>query len=108
MGNYSEFEKAITLVINDVKFDSDIVVSVFETNIRVLGGLLSAHVLAQDIQKKHNLLEWYDNQLLSMAKDIGHRLLTAFNSSTGIPHPRVNLNILYIELELKIYRYFLG
>ncbi|KAH9516895.1 ER degradation-enhancing alpha-mannosidase-like protein 3 [Dermatophagoides farinae] len=91
MGNYSEFEKAISLVINDVTFDSDIVVSVFETNIRVLGGLLSAHVLAQDIQKKHHLLGWYDNQLLSMAKDIGHRLIAAFNSTTGIPHPRVNL-----------------
>lgn len=93
MGNYSEFEKAISLVINDVTFDSDIVVSVFETNIRVLGGLLSAHVLAQDIQKKHHLLGWYDNQLLSMAKDIGHRLIAAFNSTTGIPHPRVNFII---------------
>ncbi|KAH9422303.1 ER degradation-enhancing alpha-mannosidase-like protein 3 [Dermatophagoides pteronyssinus] len=94
MGNYTEFEKAISLVINDVKFDSDIVVSVFETNIRILGGLLSAHVLAQDIQKRHHrdhLLGWYDNQLLSMAQDIGYRLLWAFNSTTGIPHPRVNL-----------------
>ena len=33
----TEFEKAVQLVIKDVKFDTDVVVSVFETNIRVLG-----------------------------------------------------------------------
>ena len=33
----TEFEKAVRLVIKDVKFDTDVVVSVFETNIRVLG-----------------------------------------------------------------------
>lgn len=34
---------------------------------------------------------WYNDQLLTMAQDIGYRLLLAFNTSTGIPHPRVNL-----------------
>lgn len=37
LGEVEEFEKAAKLVINDVTFDNDIVVSVFETNIRVLG-----------------------------------------------------------------------
>ena len=37
LGDFDEFEKAIKLVINNVKFDNDIIVSVFETNIRVLG-----------------------------------------------------------------------
>ena len=32
-----EFEKAVHLIVEDVTFDTDIVVSVFETNIRVLG-----------------------------------------------------------------------
>lgn len=37
LGDIEEFEHAVKLVIKDVSFDSDIVVSVFETNIRVLG-----------------------------------------------------------------------
>jgi len=37
LGDVSEFEKAVRLVIEDVTFDTDVVVSVFETNIRVLG-----------------------------------------------------------------------
>ena len=37
IGDVDEFEKAVRLVISTVTFDSDIVVSVFETNIRVLG-----------------------------------------------------------------------
>lgn len=85
-----EFERAIALVIRDVSFDSDIVVSVFETNIRVLGGLLSGHVLAKYVQEYHPpRLAWYNDDLLLLAKDIGYRLLPAFNTSTGIPHPRV-------------------
>lgn len=40
MNNLSEFEKSVNNVIKHVQFDSDIVVSVFETNIRVVGGLL--------------------------------------------------------------------
>lgn len=34
---------------------------------------------------------WYRGELLEMAKDLGYRLLPAFNTSTGIPHARVNL-----------------
>lgn len=37
LGDFSEFNRAIKLVIKDVTFDHDIVVSVFETNIRILG-----------------------------------------------------------------------
>lgn len=37
LGDLEEFEHAVRLVIKDVSFDNDIVVSVFETNIRVLG-----------------------------------------------------------------------
>lgn len=32
-----EFEEAVKRVLKDVRLDNDIVVSVFETNIRVLG-----------------------------------------------------------------------
>lgn len=37
LGDFDGFERAVKLVIKDVTFDTDVVVSVFETNIRVLG-----------------------------------------------------------------------
>ncbi|XP_026315831.1 ER degradation-enhancing alpha-mannosidase-like protein 3 isoform X2 [Hyposmocoma kahamanoa] len=91
MGDFSEFSRALKLVIKDVTFDNDIVVSVFETNIRMLGGLLSAHVLAMALKPDVPVLWWYNGELLTMAEDLGRRLLPAFNTSTGIPHGRINL-----------------
>lgn len=41
VGELNEFESAVKKIVDDVRFDSDIIVSVFETNIRILGGLLS-------------------------------------------------------------------
>lgn len=43
LGELDEFERAVQLVINNVRFDSNFVVSVFETNIRVVGGLISGN-----------------------------------------------------------------
>ncbi|KAH9628036.1 hypothetical protein HF086_018011 [Spodoptera exigua] len=91
LGDFSEFSRAIKLVIKDVTFDHNIVVSVFETNIRMLGGLLSAHVLATNLKNEVPALQWYNGELLAMAEDLGKRLLPAFNTSTGIPHGRINL-----------------
>nr|XP_039269188.1 ER degradation-enhancing alpha-mannosidase-like protein 3 [Styela clava] len=91
LGMYDEFEEAVHKVQNDVKFDADLVVSVFETNIRVLGGLLGGHAAALEIQSKHNRMKWYNNTLLYMAKEVGDKLLPAFNTTTGIPMSRVNL-----------------
>ncbi|KAJ1364821.1 hypothetical protein KIN20_024994 [Parelaphostrongylus tenuis] len=93
IGALDEFEKAVKLVVDNVRFDSDLVVSVFETNIRVVGGLLSAHLMAELVRvKDSSRLRWYDNrQLLMMAVDIGDRLLPAFNTSSGLPYSRINL-----------------
>ncbi|KAL3872065.1 hypothetical protein ACJMK2_040022 [Sinanodonta woodiana] len=91
LGDTVEFEKAVKLVIEQSRFDSDIVVSVFETNIRVLGGLLGGHVLASYFKKKKISMDWYKDELLYMAKGLGYRLLPAFNTTTGIPYPRINL-----------------
>ncbi|CAG5008123.1 unnamed protein product [Parnassius apollo] len=91
MGDFSEFSRAVRLVVRDVTFDHDIIVSVFETNIRMLGGLLSAHVLATKLRGEVPVLRWYNGELLTLAEDLGRRLLPAFNTSTGIPHGRVNL-----------------
>ena len=49
MGEYEEFRTAVQLISLKLKsFDFDINVSVFETTIRLLGGLLSAHLMAVD------------------------------------------------------------
>ena len=37
LGEVDKFNSAIRTVVRDVRFDSDVIVSVFETNIRVLG-----------------------------------------------------------------------
>lgn len=116
LGDFEEFEHAVKLVIRDVSFDNDIVVSVFETNIRMLGfvirieqvllyviefffllcfcrGLLSAHILAEYLQQRAGLMPWYKGELLDMAKDLGYRLLPAFNTTTGIPYARVSIKL---------------
>ncbi|TKA22589.1 hypothetical protein B0A50_08278 [Salinomyces thailandicus] len=96
-------------------FDLDSKVQVFETNIRGLGGLLSAHLFAvgelpirgyapewkavkagRTGGGVEEVIEWpggwrYDGQLLRLALDLGERLLPAFGTATGLPYPRVNL-----------------
>ncbi|MBV95347.1 ER degradation-enhancing alpha-mannosidase-like protein 1, partial [Eschrichtius robustus] len=94
MGNSSEFQKAVKLVINTVSFDKDSTVQVFEATIRVLGSLLSAHRIITDSKQPFGdmTIKDYDNELLHMAHDLAVRLLPAFeNTKTGIPYPRVNL-----------------
>ncbi|XP_062311376.1 ER degradation-enhancing alpha-mannosidase-like protein 3 isoform X1 [Osmerus eperlanus] len=86
-----EFEAAVRRVLADVRLDNDIVVSVFETNIRVLGGLLGGHSMAVMLKEGGRHMGWYQDELLHMAKDLGFRLLPAFNTSSGLPYPRVNL-----------------
>ncbi|XP_071816543.1 ER degradation-enhancing alpha-mannosidase-like protein 1 [Apostichopus japonicus] len=94
IGNTSEFKQAVQLVIENVSFDNNSTVQVFESTIRVIGGLLSAHLLITDASQPFGDLEpeGYENELLEMAYELGTRLLPAFDStSTGLPHPRVNL-----------------
>ncbi|XP_040466410.1 ER degradation-enhancing alpha-mannosidase-like protein 3 isoform X1 [Falco naumanni] len=86
-----EFEEAVKKVIKDVNLDNDIVVSVFETNIRVLGGLLGGHSVAIMLKEKGEYMQWYNGELLHMAKELGYKLLPAFNTTSGLPYPRVNL-----------------
>uniref|UniRef100_A0A8C5HMC2 alpha-1,2-Mannosidase n=1 Tax=Gouania willdenowi TaxID=441366 RepID=A0A8C5HMC2_GOUWI len=94
LGNVTEFQRAVKLVIDTVSFDKDSTVQVFEANIRILGSLISAHILLTD--PKHPFgkvgFEGYDNELLHLAHDLAVRLLPAFeNTTTGIPYSRVNL-----------------
>lgn len=94
-------------------FDVDSKVQVFETVIRGVGGLLSAHLFAigelpvsgykprtahnpTKAQLKNSAILWpngfrYNGQLLRLALDLAQRLLPAFYTATGMPYPRVNL-----------------
>ncbi|PIO65438.1 glycosyl hydrolase family 47 [Teladorsagia circumcincta] len=94
LGDHEEFKRAVALVMSSVNFEKNTTVQVFEATIRVIGSLLSAHLIASD---KSRLLgdfyiPEYDGELLTMAHDLAARLLPAFEGTkTGIPYPRVNL-----------------
>lgn len=54
-------------------------------------GLLGGHVVASFLKKKRKGMLWYNNELRDMAREVGMRLLPAFNTTTGIPYPKVGL-----------------
>jgi hypothetical protein len=86
-GDVDRFERYIEMLRN-LTFDLDSTVQVFETSIRALGSLLSAHLYASD---KFNLPS-YDGFLLVKAYELGLRLIKAYmESNHGIPVARVNL-----------------
>ncbi|XP_014889216.1 ER degradation-enhancing alpha-mannosidase-like protein 3 isoform X2 [Poecilia latipinna] len=97
LNKLDEFDDAVKKAVRDVRLDNDVVVSVFETNIRVLGyktcsrGLLGGHVMADLLRQRGERMQWYRDELLHMAVELGHRLIPAFNTSSGLPYPKVNL-----------------
>jgi len=91
MGNYSEFSRVYSLIAQRTNFDVNINVSVFETNIRIVGGLLSAHLLARQAGVPQPPGWPCQGPLLSLAEDVVQRLLPAFNTPTGMPYGTVNL-----------------
>ncbi|CAN6717914.1 unnamed protein product [Malus baccata var. baccata] len=98
MGNNTEFESAIIWLSDNLKFDVDARVNLFECNIRVLGGLVSAHLLASDSSNRLGQ-GVYKNQLLTLAEDLGKRFLPAFNTPTGLPYAWINLKYGVMENE---------
>ncbi|XP_022135212.1 alpha-mannosidase I MNS5 isoform X1 [Momordica charantia] len=90
LGNNTEFQKAVLWLSENLHFDVDARINLFECNIRVLGGLVSAHVLATDSTNRL-ARQNYKNQLLVLAEDLGNRLLPAFNTPTGLPYAWINL-----------------
>ena len=75
----AEADRARALIKTNLSFDRDIYVKNFEITIRLLGGLLSCYQLTGDAR------------LLTLAEDLGRRLLPAFDSPTGLPYVYVNL-----------------
>lgn len=92
LGEWDDFIFGAEYIINNLTFAESGIVSLFETNIRILGGLLSIHLLI--IEKREYLGsfgEKYDNQILNIAIELGNRMLPAFDTKTGIPCARVHL-----------------
>ncbi|HCT31183.1 MAG TPA: glycoside hydrolase family 47 [Bacteroidales bacterium] len=79
MGLKTEADEAKDLIFSNLNFDIDMDIQLFEINIRLLGGLLSAYELDGD------------KRFLTLAEDLCKRLLPAFKTSTGMPYRYVNL-----------------
>ena len=79
LGLSAEAKEAKDIILADLSFNIDNDVQVFEVTIRLLAGLLTAYEL--DGNKK----------FLSLAKDLGNRLMPAFNTKTGMPYRYVHL-----------------
>ena len=91
MGLHKEFQAGVRAITKSTNFSIDKNVSVFETNIRVVGGLLSAHLL-MDRGGMELPQGWpCAGPLLDLAVDIASRLLPAFATPTGLPYGTVNL-----------------
>ncbi|XP_023308968.2 endoplasmic reticulum mannosyl-oligosaccharide 1,2-alpha-mannosidase [Lucilia cuprina] len=79
MGLEDEFTEARNWVSENLNFDVNRDVNLFEVTIRVLGGLLSAYHLSAD------------KVFLQKSIELGNRLLPCFLSPSGIPYSDVNL-----------------
>ncbi|XP_071510028.1 ER degradation-enhancing alpha-mannosidase-like protein 2 [Diadema antillarum] len=91
MGNHSEFQRVANLLIDHLTFEDDINVSVFETNIRVIGGFLSSHLMAKRAGMDVPPGWPCEGPLLDMAETVARKLLPAFETPTGMPYGTVNL-----------------
>lgn len=60
----------------------------------LLRGLLGAHVMADLLRQRGERMQWYKDELLHMANELGHRLLPAFNTTSGLPYPKVFFTLL--------------
>jgi mannosyl-oligosaccharide alpha-1,2-mannosidase len=80
MGLSDEFDEARSWVEHELRLDQDQDVNLFECTIRVLGGLLSTYWLTGK-----------DTLFLDKARDLGDRLMFAFNQKSGVPFSDVNI-----------------
>ncbi|CAH9136277.1 unnamed protein product [Cuscuta epithymum] len=90
LGDQERFTTSVEWIGKNIRFDINKTVSVFETTIRILGGLLSAHLIASDYNTGMKIPS-YEDELLYLAVDVAQRMLPAFDTPTGIPFGSVNL-----------------
>ncbi|KAK7717031.1 mannosyl-oligosaccharide alpha-1,2-mannosidase [Botryosphaeria dothidea] len=84
-----------------LSYDQDRDVNTFETTIRMLGGLLSAHYLAQELPGSSSRRDYV---YLAKAVDLADRLLGAYESPSGIPYASIDLRTgraTTLQLEMK-------
>ncbi|XP_051734337.1 endoplasmic reticulum mannosyl-oligosaccharide 1,2-alpha-mannosidase [Ctenopharyngodon idella] len=79
LGLKEEFAEARKWVETELSFSKNVDVNLFESTIRILGGLLSTYHLSGD------------TLFLDKAKDIGFRLMPAFKTPSKIPYSDVNI-----------------
>ncbi|KAK7143301.1 hypothetical protein R3I93_014455 [Phoxinus phoxinus] len=79
LGLKDEFAEARKWVETELSFSKNVDVNLFESTIRILGGLLSTYHLSGD------------TLFLEKAKDIGSRLMPAFKTPSKIPYSDVNI-----------------
>ena len=92
----SRLSHAREWITTSLDYNQDHDVNTFETTIRMLGGLLSAHYLSTEYP---NLAPISDDDrgaagedlYLEKAADLADRLLGAFESTSGVPYASVNL-----------------
>ncbi|KAF2764176.1 glycoside hydrolase [Teratosphaeria nubilosa] len=83
----SRIADAEAWVATELDYDQDQDVNTFETTIRMLGGLLSAHYLStRNVDNNHQSI------YLTKATALADRLLGAYGSPSGIPYASLQLN----------------
>ncbi|KAL8679658.1 MAG: hypothetical protein Q9186_004069 [Xanthomendoza sp. 1 TL-2023] len=95
----SRLSDAREWITTSLNYEQDQEVNTFETTIRMLGGLLSAHYLSTSFPDMAPMAE--DDQgtpgedlYLEKATDLADRVLGAFDSESGVPYASVNLKTL--------------
>ncbi|GJQ08400.1 hypothetical protein GpartN1_g191.t1 [Galdieria partita] len=92
---YSLFMRYTLELESMFNIDVNRTVNIFETTIRVIGGLLSSHVLLTEASEVVGLADdffpHYSGSLLRMAKELADRFLPAFDTPTGIPFGSIHL-----------------
>lgn len=89
----TELSHARQWVHGNLTYDQDHEVNTFETTIRMLGGLLSAHYLSTSFDGRYAPVDdgLSDDLYIEKATDLADRLLGAYESESGVPYASVNL-----------------
>lgn len=93
----SRVKHAREWISTSLNYDANHEVNTFETTIRMLGGLLSAHYLSTTFPDLAPITDDDANQpgedlYIEKATDLADRILGAFESKSGIPFASFNLN----------------
>ncbi|KAI5358420.1 Putative glycoside hydrolase family 47, six-hairpin glycosidase-like superfamily [Septoria linicola] len=89
----TELTHAREWIHSNLTYNQDHDVNTFETTIRMLGGLLSAHYLSTQFEGKYAPVDdkLGDDLYVEKATDLADRLLGAYESKSGVPFASVNL-----------------